>query len=365
MPCASDRSSTHLVWVVSLFVGTTQLAAQSTAVVPAAHASSDAVRMLMVPGGAMDLRQQTIIGAAHLQGLVGRTLTAIEFRRDASGNTHQGGAAQLTVRLSSATRPPLEVASAFADNAGTSVEVFQGTIQFPTSPPAAGPVVPWTAANTVRIAFTTPYSYAGGPLCLDITGSPVAGQAVTWWPVDAECEALAATTTDLGGGCGAYGGANHEGAYVTPGSLVPGGHAHLFAHGTPFGLAIAAIGQRSPVGVPMSLLGFASPAGCDLHLATIDVLLAAVFVPDPHPMLALAGGRADVELKIPAIPQALGFTATAQWFDWSASTTSNAIEWTIAPSIPTLDMALVEGHALEATGTATVHLAHVMRFEYQ
>ena len=45
--------------------------------------------------------------------------------------------------------------------------------------------------------------------------------------------------------------------------------------------------------------------------------------------------------------------------------TSNAIQWTIASAVPTLDMALVEGHPSAAGGEVSVHLAHVMRFEFQ
>lgn len=83
------------------------------------------------------------------------------------------------------------------------------------------------------------------------------------------------------------------------------------------------------------------------------------------PELAARGGRADLELPIPALPALLGVTLTTQWFDWTQQATSDAIEWTIAPTLPTLDMALVEGHPSEATGLATPHIAPVLRFEFQ
>ena len=56
---------------------------------------------------------------------------------------------------------------------------------------------------------------------------------------------------------------------------------------------------------------------------------------------------------------------TTQWFDLTQLATSNAITWTVAGSIPSLDMALVEGHPSLATGNVTNYLAHVLRLEYQ
>jgi hypothetical protein len=60
-----------------------------------------------------------------------------------------------------------------------------------------------------------------------------------------------------------------------------------------------------------------------------------------------------------------GMTMTTQWFEWSQLATSNAIEWTVAGSMPTLDMTVVEGAAGDATGLVTVNIAHVLRFEHQ
>lgn len=61
----------------------------------------------------------------------------------------------------------------------------------------------------------------------------------------------------------------------------------------------------------------------------------------------------------------LGLALTTQWLDLTQVATSNALQWTIASTIPTLDLALVEGHPQEASGLASVHLAHVLRFEHQ
>ncbi|MFN9331458.1 MAG: hypothetical protein ACK6D1_02560 [Planctomycetota bacterium] len=45
--------------------------------------------------------------------------------------------------------------------------------------------------------------------------------------------------------------------------------------------------------------------------------------------------------------------------------TSNALEWTVASAAPSLGMALLEGQTQKTTGTLSVHLAHVLRFEAQ
>lgn len=57
---------------------------------------------------------------------------------------------------------------------------------------------------------------------------------------------------------------------------------------------------------------------------------------------------------------AQGLPLATQWFDWTETATTNAIQWTV-PSTPTLGMALVEGHPLETTGRVAVHKAHVPR----
>ena len=342
------------------------LVAQQYHVVPSAYATSDAVSFNSVAGACCAGRQQTLIEASHLTALVGRTITAIEFRRTSANETYQGGAAHLDVSLSLAPHDPLDCSRTFDDNVGPApVQVFSGTVTIPTSPGVATQAVNWSSQNTIRVPFTVPFQYSGGPLCIDIVGNPIAGQEANWWMADAEFEDLSGAVLEIGTGCGLYGGPSGRWADVAERSLVAGGHAHMFAYGTPYGLAIAAIGDKSPVGMPLSALGFNSNPGCALFLSNIYLLEAMLFVPDPNPALGPRGGRADLELKLPATSAALGFRMTTQWLDWSQMATSNAIEWTVAPAIPSLGMALVEGHPQEPTGRVGVHIAHVLRFEYQ
>src|SRR5688572_11508272 len=76
-------------------------------VVPAAHAQNDAISHVWLPGASQDVRQVTLVGAGHLQSLVGRELTAIEYRRSAANEIYLGGTANMTVELSIAPHGPL------------------------------------------------------------------------------------------------------------------------------------------------------------------------------------------------------------------------------------------------------------------
>ncbi|MFK7742305.1 MAG: hypothetical protein AB8H80_18470 [Planctomycetota bacterium] len=357
---------THTALPTAILLAAASLTAQNFEVVPANYASADAGSFNWVAGASQDVRQQTLIGASHLGNLVGKAVTALELRRSSKDLTFAGGSCNMTVTLSISPNAAVACSSTLANNVGTfQQQVFNGTVTFPTSPANSASDVGWTANNTVRIPFTTPFAYTGGTLCIDIVGTTIPGQEAEWWMADARCEDIPGVVNDLGGGGGSYGGPSKKWSFVTPRSLVPGGYVHMEARGTPYGLAIAALGPRSATGTPLSLLGFNAPAGCELHLNSLELLFPRVFAPDPHPALVHRGGVATADVLIPAIPQALGFTMTTQWFDWTEVATSNAIEWTMAAAIPTLDMSLVEATPGEATGHVTNFIAHVMRFEHQ
>lgn len=335
-------------------------------VAPAAYAATDAISYEWLAGASRDLRQQTLIGASHLAPLIGQPLTAIELRRSAANEVYAGGVIDLTVTLSISARTPLSTSSTYAVNVGTgAVQVFTGLLSLPTSPATTGPGVPWSTQNVLRIPFQVPFVYQGGTLLVDIVGAPVAGQNANWWMADAQFENIGGTVVDLGGGCGAYGGPQHQWSYVAKRSLLPGAHARFFAYGPPNSVGLVAFGTKSATPLPMWMLGFPSGIGCDLMLSSLDAMMVAIFEPEVEPGLLARGGVAEVRLPIPGNSSVLGLSLTTQWLEWSQMATSNAIEWTIASAVPSLDMALVEGHPLAATGEVSVHLAHVMRFEYQ
>jgi hypothetical protein len=335
-------------------------------VVPPAVASADGDSFAWLAGASAPLRQQHLVAASRLTGLVGRTLTALEFRRTAANEAYQGGAMALAVTVAHAPHGPLEASAAFADNlGGAGVAVFQGTVALPASPAVAGGAPSWTPENVVRIPFTTPFAYLGGPLCIDVVGAQVAGQSTDWWMADAVSDPVVGAVADLGGGCGAYGGVSKRWSSVGAHTLLPGSFAQFEAIGPAWSFGVCAFGSRAPAPIPLAWLGFNSPAGCSLMLASVDALMVAPFLPAADAALQHLGGHASLSLRVPNDPSVFGATLTTQWLEWSQQATSNAIEWTVANSAPTLGMALLEGHPQEPTGNLTTHLAHVLRFESQ
>jgi hypothetical protein len=365
---AMQPSPNHLSLLTSiLFFGALAHAqAPSHLVVPAAYTSTDAVSYAWIAGASRDVRQQTLIGASHLQNLIGHPLLALELRRTAANETYQGGAANLTVVLSTSPNEPLRCDSEFAGNVGQdALAVFSGTVTLPTSPPATGPSVAWSANNVVRIAFQTPFVYHGGTLCIDLVGQPIAGQNANWWMADAEFEDLRGTAVEVGAGCGLYGGPQHQWSFTSERTLLPGAHASFWAYGPANAFAIAAFGVSSPVPIPLQSLGMSAP-GCSLHLQPGLVMSTQItlFEPELHPLLQSRGGVAESRLRIPNSTGMFGLSMTTQWLDLSQPATSNAIQWTVASSMPTIDMALVDGVPNDPRGLVSVHHAHVWRIEH-
>lgn len=344
------------------------LVAQGNVVVPAAYANTDALSYEWLAGATRLHRQQTLVGASHLTAMVGRSITAIELRRTAVVEAYSAGSMTWSVTLSTSPNLPVACDNVFAANVGQdAVNVFNGTVTLPASPATGGPqtAVAWTASNTVRIDLTTPFVYGGGTLCIDVLGTPIVGQEV-WWMADAVEEVIGGSqVTEVGGGCGVYGGPTHRWSDVAARSLVPGGRGQFRANGPANMPVIAMFGNAMPHAFPLTMLGMPTP-GCECHLDpfAIFVMIGALFEPETHP-LAFPSATAEVLIAIPATPAVFGFQMTTQWFDLAQLATSNAITWTVANSVPSLDMALVEGHPSLATGNVTNYLAHVLRFEYQ
>lgn len=359
---------TPLTTLLSLAAMLSALNAQSFVVVPAAYTDDDALSYEWIAGATDPQRQQTLIGASHLQGLLGRTIVAIELRRTAATEAYQAGSMDLAVTLSTSPSDPLAPSNQFADNVGLdALQVFQGTVTLPASP-ATGPAqtpVAWTPSNVVRIPFTTPFVYLGGTLCVDVVGTPIAGQT-TWWMADAVEEVIPGTLAiEVSAGCGIYGGPQRQWSEVHERSLVPGGVGVFRAQGTANGFGFAMFGMPAPTPIPLWMLGFPSP-GCTLglDLGSPITMLPALFEPEVHPLLSGAA-MAEVLLPLPVSAAVFGLQMATQWFDFAQLATSNTLHWTIGGSLPTLDMALVEGHPQGAKGNVTNYLAHVMRFEIE
>lgn len=347
---------------------TSVLAAQNYAVVPAANAATDAMSYEWIAGATKLQRQQSLVGASHLTALVGRQIQALELRRSAVTEAFAAGSTHMAVSLSTSPNLPLSCSNNFAANVGPDLTaVFSGTVTLPASPATGGTGSPvaWTTNNTVRIAFTTPFLYQGGTLCIDITGTPIVGQG-TWWMADAIEEGIAGTSSiEIGTGCGAYGGPQRQWSSVAARSLVAGGVGIFRAEGPPYGVTAALFGTATATPFPLSLLGIATP-NCICHLDPLQPVFAmpVLYEPEVHP-LAGPVSIAEIALQLPAVPQVLGFQMTTQWFDLNQLALSNAFTWQVGTALPGLDMALVEGHPSLPIGNVTTYLAHVFRFEYQ
>ena len=348
------RATYHGIMIAALCVASP---AQAVVTIPATHESLDADRALWLPGAGSDHRHQTIIGASHLSALVGQQLTAMEFRRDADADSFAGGAAQWTVTISSSTQPTYDCSRHFAANVGTdAVQVFQGLVTLPASPSTPGPNVAWTADNVVRVVFDTPFAYAGGRLCVDITGAAVPGQEALEWLPDAASDDATGAAVNIGGGCGPFATQSYADAY----GLSIGSTATFSVGGTPGSFAFAMTGPSLAAPLPAHLLGFGQPnSGC---LLMVDpTLVVPVFLSTAMtPTMGIGAWQVDV----PNNSALQGHSLTTQWLDWTAESTTDAIAWTIGASY-SIDMATIEGLPQATTGHLATSLAHVLRFEHQ
>ena len=82
------------------------LTAQSHLVVPVANTNTDALSYEWIAGASRTHRQQTLVGATHIQALLGRQIDAIELRRTAVAEAYQGGAMTFAVTLSTLAITP-------------------------------------------------------------------------------------------------------------------------------------------------------------------------------------------------------------------------------------------------------------------
>lgn len=335
--------------------------------VPAAYAVTDANSLLWVAGTGADVRQQTLIGASHLSNLLGRELLGLQIRRTTFDDAFAGATADWTVRLSHAPNDPLATDRVMDQNVGANaVTVFTGQVTAPNSPADTSNTVPWTANNIISVTFQTPFIYTGGTLCVDIVGRARAGQTSDWWVGDAVFEDLQGQTATIGSGCGQFGGSNHDWAYVCERTLLPGAFAQFRAHGSAGTFAIAVHGV--PAAAPISLAALGVPApGCTVSLDPAQLLSTQVaqFESDSDPFWPSSHGTANVFVKLPADPWVFGLSLATQWFDLGQPATSNAVQWTVASQIPTLDMAYVDGVPSDPIGLVTVHHAPVYRFDYR
>jgi hypothetical protein len=175
-------------------------------VVPAGSGATEGASAEGTSLGDFSNRVQSIYGTSLLAGLnVGDVITGLSFRVDGIGPVPAPQTiANYEIRLSKSPKTPGTLSNTLADNRGADeVIVHTGplTINAGDYPTGSSP-----NAFGATIAFTTPYTYTGGPLLLEYSHAPFpAGvsfaDAATESAADGQSAfgtGFGATTADLG-----------------------------------------------------------------------------------------------------------------------------------------------------------------------
>jgi hypothetical protein len=238
--------------------------------------------------------------------------------------------------------------------------VFQGTVAIPASAATVGRTVGWTdPQDVVEIVFTAPFTHTGGNVCVDITGSSVAGAEAGYWPVEGVADSSRGSKAEFGQPCGFIAGVHrYVPASVDDDSLVPGCTAVFWSRGPAHAGGGFLIGVPSP-SFDLGLLGIAD-RGCMLEVAPFAVLGASF----DKAVLANAAGTARIDLQIPSEPSslALGFRAQFVAISGAQASTSNALDVSIASTMPALGVAVVRASAPATVGDVRTNRAPVLRF---
>ncbi|HLU40397.1 MAG TPA: hypothetical protein VK081_13510, partial [Planctomycetota bacterium] len=251
----------------SLLLGlfTIGVCAQQAVVVPPEAAAVDAATLTDLAGFHRRFVQQVVVRSSLLSGF--REFTALAVRRDGQFDRPlTGGRASLQVTLAPALTSPDRVAAVFAANRGPATVVFDGEVVIPDSPALPHRnAATWSSPHAVEIQFSTPFVHAGGDLCIELRGEPVAGAASPWWPIDCALYPHDAQVTPIGQSCDPL-----LVASASRASLQPGGSAWLFATGAPTSAAVAVLGAEARI-PGMSLTPIGAP-GCHLYVEPMAML---------------------------------------------------------------------------------------------
>ncbi|MBI5851906.1 MAG: hypothetical protein HZB39_12900 [Planctomycetes bacterium] len=309
--------------------------AQNLAVVPAAYASTDAPSRTVLVTHVPE-RTQVVIDVDHLQALAGRRIHAVLVRRDARlASPLAAGTWSVALRVGAAARSAADARPDYLANTVDPIEVFRGTLATPASPAPSG-TPDWGGTNTVRIDFAQPFAYAGGGLVVDFESTPLGSD---WWPIDAIDEPIEGRVTPIGSPCGRFASWSST-ARAEAKELVVGRTATIGLHGDPNAPALLLFGTEI-LGSPldMSVIG---ATGCSLHVLPFTALGTVVGAPTHTPEF---GGRAWIDVHLPADQALLAATLALQWFEAQSTgfAFSEAIECELSAATPSLGMAIVAG----------------------
>lgn len=330
----------------ALFLFATGAVAQQMHVVPAGATDSEGNSATWLPGCGRSGAKQILVGASHLQPLLGRTLTGIAVRRDGTWlPAHGPSEAQLVVRVGAAARSPSDPAVDFADNLPQAAEVFRGTLSIAAMPPITG-YAGWVSPHVVEVPFSHPYAYAGGPLAIELEGTLTNG--ADFYPLDGVEQIIAGTCEDIGVACGPRALDVVRTAFSSGAGLAIGGTSSMHLAGNPGSNALACFGATllpTPIG-----LGVLNAPACTWYIDPFVAMPAAILASG----IPGFGDLATVRLHLPGSASLLGGQLYVQWLELGSSTlaTSQAMRLTIGSAAPTLDMA-----QLERLSDGSVHIA--------
>jgi hypothetical protein len=312
---------------------------QSRLVVPAGATDAEQPSFHAAPGISFDGRIQFIIDDAALLSARGRNLLALEFRRDTSRSTGlTAGSAMANVRIGRSLVPAHAAIADFASNAPNTSLAFVGSLQAAAS--SVSGYAGWVAPHTLRIDFQTPFAYADGHLAIEIDASAV---QPSWWPLDTAHDAARGSVTKLGSSCSPFaltGAHGSESVEADPAELVAGSTATFTQSTAPFAGAIGLL-AFAPLAVPWSLNVIGAP-GCALHIVPV-----ASLPPTMSHHSTVHGSTHAFALALPADPALL--SARLVWQSVELGTqglaTTEALDCTLAASLPSLGIAMVEARA--------------------
>ncbi|MEZ5966000.1 MAG: hypothetical protein R3F56_19345 [Planctomycetota bacterium] len=325
------------------------------------------------PGTYLTSRQQVLLGPSWLTSLPQPcALLSVSFRRDgADARALAAGSGQLTLRVSSAAVAPARAAERFESNHGSAVTtVFAGTVAFPASPALAHRDEPdWGPQHSFTLAFSAPFPYAGGTLCLDIAGSPLQS---TRWPVDYHSDLLVGRVQRRGAACGPVRTVTSKTARVSDWALRPGSSIRLSVLGERSGAAVLLLGTSFLT--PPLPLDFVGATGCELHVQPLLSLSTASSVRGArgpnHP------GVGEIVVHMPGEPGIVGSDIVAQWLNVASTTyglrlsTSDALQLTFGGGLGSYDATTVtseraDGLPVPLAGRVAAGHAPVVRIAYR
>lgn len=332
-------------------------------------------RLVGVAGGG---QQQILIDRSRLQGLIGKRIEGLVFRRDPHHPEPMGGG-QLDLQLRLGTSPalPRELRESFAANlqvASTQL-VYSGRLSVPQAPAWNSSRGFWDADQVLRIDFTSPFTYAGGNLLIDLQARPVAGAAPQGWYLDHAMGGPGGRVTVLGKACGSW--APQQTLFVEELGLQIGSSFRATALGQPGARPLMLFGSQAlPAPVDLGVLG---AAGCSVQIQELLIAAMGYQVHAQHQPLAALNFR----FQVPAQVNLLGASfcmqfaedetglPRSQWSNPAGLTLGSGLELQLASAAPSLGMATVTSEPVDAqqplplTGTARPELAPVMRLLYR